>query len=116
MSEHSLKDLQGRYLKFKVKQPAGGGVAPEIALTPLGETLVVHDSSEGFEGFMEDSPEFLAQIEQLNEVWYVFVGMAIVLAVLAFFIHRGLQRRDSVKVDFRSQASQPPASLPPAHF
>ena len=92
--EEKLKDLHGRYLKFKVKHPvAAGSAASELSLTPLSEALVTQD-------FVENSPEFLSQIEKLNEVWYVFAGLALVMALGAFFIHRHLQHRDSIKVDF----------------
>ena len=58
-----------------------------------------HDASEGFEGFTENSPEFLEQIEKLNEVWYVFVGLALVMALFAFFVHRNLVYRESIKAN-----------------
>ena len=53
---------------------------------------------------MEGSPEFLDEIKRLNEVWYVFVGLTLVMALIAFFIHRNLQRRESIKADFRANA------------
>ena len=56
---------------------------------------------EGFEGFTETSPEFLEQVHRLNEVWYVFVGLALIMALFAFLVHRSLVQRESIKVDFR---------------
>jgi len=61
---------------------------------------------EGYEGFAENSPEFLKQIEQLNEVWYVFAGLALFFAVGAFLIHRNLQKNESLKVDFSASANR----------
>jgi len=46
----------------------------------------------------------MAELEKLNEVWYVFVGLALLMALLAFLIHRNLQQKESIKVDFRAQA------------
>lgn len=69
-----------------------------MPLTPLGETLIGQ-----FED-IENSPQFMAELEKLNEVWYVFVGLALLMALLAFLIHRNLQQKESIKVDFRAQA------------
>lgn len=105
ISESSLKDLHGRYLKFKVKSPAAG--KSDISLTPYGqEKLLDQDPMEGYEGFAENSPEFLKQIEQLNEVWYVFAGLALFFAIGAFLIHRNLQKNESMKVDFSASANR----------
>ena len=67
--------------------------------------MVNQDSAEGYEGFVENSPEFLSQIEKLNEVWYVFAGLALVMALGAFFIHRHLLHRESIKVNFSKPQS-----------
>ena len=71
-------------------------------MTELGQSTLNghHDVQDGFEGFAENSPEFLAQIEKLNEVWYVFVGLAMLMALFAFFAHRSLVYRESIKVNF----------------
>ena len=106
IGEQSLKDLHGRYLKFKVKSAAVKDPLPEVPLTPLGETLIGQ-----FED-IENSPQFMAELEKLNEVWYVFVGLALLMALLAFLIHRNLQQKESIKVDFRAQA---PAQKPEKH-
>ena len=98
ISEESLKDIQGRYLKFKVKNPVTS--AADIQLTPYGETIMAQDPQEGFEGFLEDTPEFHEQIAKLNEVWYVFVGLALIMAIGAFFIHQKLLERDGIKANF----------------
>ena len=70
----------------------------------MGGTLVAGD----LEDAVENSEEFLSQIEQLNESWYVFAGLALAFALGAFYIHRNLQRQQSLKVDF--SAPQPNAS------
>ena len=63
ISEASLKEINGRYLKFKVK-PKGAltsGTEPDVELTELGQSTLMghhHDASEGFEGLTEDSDEF----------------------------------------------------------
>ena len=97
-----------------MKQPAAGGGSrnehsgqSEISLTPLGETtLLGQDGQDGYEGFVENSPEFLAQIEQLNEVWYVFFGLAVLMALAAYFVHRHLVRQhNSIKADFSCSAA-----------
>ena len=48
ISESSLKEINGRYLKFKVKQPAAAaepnGTTSQIALTPMGEAMLAGDS------------------------------------------------------------------------
>ncbi len=107
ISESSLKDLNGRYLKFKAKHPVAAGSRSEISLTPYGqEALLNQDSQEGFEGFVENDPEFLKQLEQLNEVWYVFAGLAFFFAIAAFLIHRNLQKHESLKVDFSNGGQQ----------
>ena len=61
ISESSLKDINGRYLKFKVKHAAGEGgtTKSEISLTPIGETLLTGDSQHGIDDFGDTSPEFL---------------------------------------------------------
>ena len=64
-----------------------------------------HDASEGFEGFTENSAEFLEQIEKLNEVWYVFVGLALVMALFAFFVHRNLVQQENIKASFKEAAA-----------
>ena len=64
-----------------------------------------HDASEGFEGFTENSAEFLEQIEKLNEVWYVFVGLALVMALFAFFVHRKLVQQETIKARFKEAAA-----------
>ena len=103
ISESSLKDINGRYLKFKVKHGAageGGTAKSEISLTPIGETLLTGDSQHGIDDFGDTSPEFLQQIEKLNEMWYVFAGLAFLFAVGAFFIQRSLQNSQSIKANF----------------
>jgi len=40
----------------------------------------------GIEDFGDTSDEFMAQIEQLNEMWYVFAGLAFIFAIGAFLI------------------------------
>lgn len=65
-----------------------------------------HDASDGFEGFAENSSEFMEQIEKLNEVWYVFVGLALLMALFAFFVHRNLTHHASIKANF-SQLRNP---------
>ena len=69
------------------------------------------DSQEGFEGFVENDPEFLKQLEQLNEVWYVFAGLAFFFAIGAFLIHRNLQKHESLKVDFSNGGQQQSTNL-----
>ena len=60
ISESSLKNINGRYLKFKVKEPSSIG-GTQVELTDLGQSTLMghHDAMEGFEGFTETSPEFL---------------------------------------------------------
>lgn len=58
----------------------------EITLTPIGETLLTGDSLVGIDDFGDTSVEFMAQIQQLNEQWYVFAGLALLFAIGAFFI------------------------------
>ena len=40
------------------------------------------------------------QIEKLNEAWYVFVLLALGFAVCAYFIHRRLIYKESIKANF----------------
>ena len=94
ISEDSLKEINGRYLKFTKKHvPDGNGaLKSEIMLTPMGETLLAGDSLLGIEDFGDNSAEFMSQIEKLNESWYIFAGLALLFAVGAFFIQRSLVR------------------------
>ena len=62
-----------------------------------------HDAQDGFEGFAENSTEFMEQIEKLNEVWYVFVALALLMALFAFFVHRNLTHHASIKANFGNQ-------------
>jgi len=97
INESVLKDINGRYLKFKVKHPVGDAIAAtdavnsHIALTPIGESLLAGDAQVGIDDFGDTSAEFLAQIEQLNEMWYVFAALAFLFAIGAFFIQRSLR-------------------------
>lgn len=69
------------------------------------EKFLDMDSGEGFEGFVENSPEFLAEIKQLNEQWYVLAGLAFFFAVLAYFIHKNLREKAGIQADFRQPSS-----------
>ena len=42
-------------------------------------------------------------MEKLNESWYVFVLLALGFALVAYFIHRRLLYRESIKADFGSE-------------
>ena len=52
----------------------------------------------------------MEQIEKLNEVWYVFAGLALVMALGAYFIHRRLLASQSIKADFSTASSRHPVS------
>lgn len=54
----------------------------------------------GIDDFGDTSAEFMAQIQQLNEQWYVFAGLALLFAIGAFFIQRSLLNSQSIKADF----------------
>ena len=59
-----MKDINGRYLKFKIKHPVETAAAAktEIALTPIGESLLTGDTMVGIDDFGDTSAEFMAQI------------------------------------------------------
>ena len=58
-----MKDINGRYLKFKIKHPVEAAAAKtEIALTPIGESLLTGDTMVGIDDFGDTSAEFMAQI------------------------------------------------------
>ena len=63
IKEENLKDINGRYLKFKAKGAVVASAASSnVELTPLGETLLAQDSLDGFEDALEQSPAFRAQL------------------------------------------------------
>ena len=118
ISESTLKDINGRYLKFKVKHPAASAATMNstnsyIAMTPMGESLLAGDSQAGIEDFGDTSEEFLDQIRQLNEMWYVFAALAFLFALGAFFIQRSLRSSQSIKANFANK-SQPVDAEQPA--
>ena len=109
ISEESLKNINGRYLKLKVKQHPASIIEETppkslIALTPVGENLIAGDSQMDIDDFGDSSEEFLKQIEQLNEMWYVFAILAFLFAIGAFFIQRSLLNSQSIKADFGSSS------------
>ena len=42
-------------------------------------------------------------MEKLNEAWYVFVILGLGFALIAYFIHRRLLQKESIKADFGAE-------------
>ena len=59
----------------------------------------------------ENSMKFLEDMQSIEKIGTVFMGMGVLFAIVSFFLYRKLLRKDSLKVDFRqgrNQASDPP--------
>ena len=49
----------------------------------------------------ENSMKFLEDMQSIEKIGTVFMGMGVLFAIVSFFLYRKLLRKDSLKVDFR---------------
>ena len=70
-------------------------------LTPMENTMVTQDILDGSDGlFIENSEQFMKDMEKINEMGYIFMGLGLLFALASLLIYRRLKQNEGMKVDF----------------
>ena len=101
LPEEKLQDIEGRYLKLKFKNPQ-----PKLTpgsteyITPIEDTLIVHEVDQTDALFIEDSKLMQEQLEKLSDAWYVFAILGLAFAIAAYWIYRKLEVKEGIRQNF----------------
>ena len=87
--EEKLQDIEGKYFKLKFKNPQPNlGPGSTEYITPIEDTLIVHEVDQTDALFIEDGKVMQEQLEKLSDAWYVFAALGLAFALAAYWIYR----------------------------